>query len=925
MMARFYKNRRLWTLGAVLFVLAAVFLSSLIAMSRADAQTSPADVLKSLPPGTLQNLPPDLLQKLPPDVLDKLKKGNNPGTGDNSGASTQGVETLQPAPSPTVPKGDKNASRLEDIYSTRAGEPLEQFGYSVLGVPAAVTILQSGGVQDDYVLGIGDQLQFDLRGQENSSYTQTVDTSGRIVLPKIAPILAAGRTFAEFRRDLEQRVAEAYVSTKVFISLTTIRQASVLVSGAVRTPGVRIVSGLSTALDAILLSGGISKTGSLRNVKLIRGGTVQTIDLYSVIAQGTESNLGRLRDGDRIFVSQLGATVAISGSVRRPAIYELAAGTRAIPVRSLLALAGGVEIKGSYRILLLRTRPDGRQQFDDVTSSPGAVVGDGELLIVNSSANDTLGGVTLLGDVKVPGLYALGHVKTLHDLLPSAQALGQDAYLLLGIIVREDPATLHRIVVPFSPLHVIQGTENLDLISKDEVHILTVTDMRYVASSILSPAEAASAAAAQSTATNPLSSGSAASFPSAANGQSGPSLPSTLTPGASSSGAPATSTLPSSDGAISLASPGTMATGASAAGGMSQFSVTDQNFIGQVIGEYSVILSGAVRDPGIYLVMPGTTLDELVLAANGLDRDVDLSSVEITSREVDNVTGRSVTSRRTISATPEGLRDTKLGKYDQIVFRHVYSDLQGGQVTLRGEFRYPGTYGIIKGERLSSIIARAGGLTEVAYPLGAVYSRPSVADLERKGYARAAREVQEQLATLVATPTQGKAIDPQSLEFLAGLAVQLQNPPTIGRMAVVADPVVLAVNPSVDPILESGDSLYMPRRPSSVTVSGEVLNPGSFLFRSELGYRDYIRMAGGESEFANDGSTFVVYPDGTAVPVDADWLSFGNGGAIPPGSTIVVPRDLRPFSFDVFLRDAVQTFSILAIAAATVANVARSN
>lgn len=938
-------NRRRWVSGLVLLAFALMVITAVGAIPGADAQTSPSDVLKSLPPGTLDNVPPSVLQNLPPDALAKLKALQQAGGADQISPPPEKPQTFQPVPgaAPTP-----NGSRLENIYSIRAGQNLEQFGYKVLGVPAAVTILQSGAVQDDYVLGIGDQIQFDLRGQENASYTQVVDSSGRIVLPKLAPIPAAGRSFADFRGEVERRVAEAYVSTKVFLTLADVRQASVLVSGSVRSPGVRIVSGMATPLDAILLSGGIDKTGSLRSVKLIRGGSVQTIDLYSVIARGTESSMGRLRDGDRIFVPQLGATVAIAGSVRRPAIYELAAGQRGTSVKSLLSLAGGVEIRGSYRLLLLRTRPDGKQELDDVTSATGSLVHDGELLIVESAANDSVGRVTLLGDVKLPGQYALGHVKTLHDLLPSAQVFGTDPYLLLGVILREDPQTLHRVVVPFSPLHVVQGSENVDLISKDEVHILTISEMRDIANAELSPAEAASAAAASSASiptapgNTPSVSGNGSPLISGATGggvpQAGlpqtPNLPATAgtqqpatgstTGGSISGGYSDTYGAVGTNSGISTSSPA-IGLGTASVSGNAQFSVADQNLIGHVIGEYAVVLGGAVRDPGVYLVMPGTTLDELVIAANGLDRDADLSSVEITSRELDNLSGKSVTVRRTISGTPESLRSTTLGKYDQIVFRHVYSDLTGGQIVLTGEFRYPGTYGIIRGERLSSVIARAGGLTEVAYPAGAVYTRPSVAALEQKGFDRAARQIQEQLAILAATPRQGQNVDPGNLQFLAGMALQLKNTPALGRVAIVAEPTILATKPELDPILENGDALFMPRRPSSVTVSGEVLNPGSFLYRSELGYEDYIKMAGGDTEFADSGSTFIVLPDGSAIPASQSWITFGPSGRIPPGSAIVVPRNLRPFDFDIFLKDAVQTFSILAVTAATIATVSRNN
>ena len=266
----------------------------------------------------------------------------------NTDQTAPGVQIYQPV----IPETTQIAppSRLEALYSSRAGRPLKQFGYDILGVPTAVSAAQVGGVQDNYVLGEGDEIIVDLRGQENATYRERVGRNGQITLPKLSPILAAGRTFSEFRADLERQVSQAYLSSNVFASVGQIRQVSVLVAGEVRAPGTRILSGLSTPLDAILLSGGIAKTGSLRNVALIRGNQTIPIDLYSLLLQGTLPNIGGLRNGDRIYIQPLHNTVAVSGYVRRPGIYELREGQTALDANDLIQLAGGLEIGGSYRL-----------------------------------------------------------------------------------------------------------------------------------------------------------------------------------------------------------------------------------------------------------------------------------------------------------------------------------------------------------------------------------------------------------------------------------------------------------------------------------------------------------------------------------------------------------------------------------------------
>ncbi len=161
------------------------------------------------------------------------------------------------------------------------------------------------------------------------------------------------------------------------------------------------------------------------------------------------------------------------------------------------------------------------------------------------------------------------------------------------------------------------------------------------------------------------------------------------------------------------------------------------------------------------------------------------------------------------------------------------------------------------------------------------------------------------------------------MSFLNSLAQQVQSQPVLGRITVTADPAILRVHPELDIILEPGDTLTVPPRPATVTVTGEVLNSGSFQYRAGTDVHDYITVAGGVTQGADEGRIFVVLPDGGARPITENWLTFNNSVLIPPGSTVVVPRDLRPFDFTQFFKDATQITSQLAITAASLAVVGR--
>ena len=238
-----------------------------------------------------------------------------------------------------------------------------------------------------------------------------------------------------------------------------------------------------------------------------------------------------------------------------------------------------------------------------------------------------------------------------------------------------------------------------------------------------------------------------------------------------------------------------------------------------------------------------------------------------------------------------------------------------------GEVRFPGDLDITRGEHLSSLLERVGGLTDQAYPYGAIFLRRRAAAAERESNLREARELESQIANITIAPT-SVTLDSSvsasgTTSVLAALAQQLRNAPALGRITITADPAILRVKPELDILLEPGDRLLIPKRPSTVTVSGEVLNSGSFQYEAGESVDDYIERAGGTTEGADSSRVFVVLPDGSARSVTQNWLSFSKPNLMPPGATVVVPRDVRPFNLELFARDWTTITSQLAVTAAS--------
>jgi len=219
--------------------------------------------------------------------------------------------------------------------------PLKPFGHDIFkeGVQAFSPITGIP-VPVDYVVGPGDTLDVQLFGSTKGQYFLTVNRDGNISFPELGPIAVSGLRFEDVRAQIQARVAEQMIGTQVSVSMADLRSIRIFVVGDVVRPGSYTVSGHAPISHGLFASGGIKPIGSMRNIQLKRSGQlVRTLDLYDLLLRGDTSNDLRLQQGDVIFVPPVGVTVALSGEVRRPAIYELKADGTA---EELLRLGGGL-------------------------------------------------------------------------------------------------------------------------------------------------------------------------------------------------------------------------------------------------------------------------------------------------------------------------------------------------------------------------------------------------------------------------------------------------------------------------------------------------------------------------------------------------------------------------------------------------------
>jgi protein involved in polysaccharide export with SLBB domain len=325
--------------------------------------------------------------------------------------------------------------------------------------------------------------------------------------------------------------------------------------------------------------------------------------------------------------------------------------------------------------------------------------------------------------------------------------------------------------------------------------------------------------------------------------------------------------------------------------------------------------------PGLLPIAPGVSLETLLRSAGGMTREADSKNIELL-REAVSEQGNADTIRKIFDLEKATAEPIQTG--DMLLVPKRYTMRESGMVRVAGEVLKPGNYDIWRGERLSQVLIRAGGLTPFAYAYGAVFQRARVKEEKRLYYQRAGIEMQNSVLMMVARQkrTAAGGTDPNTFAAMKGLSEELKKVEPSGRVVVEADPAVLQVHPELDVVLEPGDEIVIPKRPSHVVVIGEVLNPGAVQFRSGLRAEDYLRAAGGVGMAGDEGRTYMILPNGSAQPLKvASWNA--QPTPVPPGSVIYVPRDPLPLDNTALFQTVLEMAKDIALAAAALYGVTK--
>jgi len=342
-----------------------------------------------------------------------------------------------------------------------------------------------------------------------------------------------------------------------------------------------------------------------------------------------------------------------------------------------------------------------------------------------------------------------------------------------------------------------------------------------------------------------------------------------------------------------------------------------------------VIVGGEVLRPGTYPLAAGMTAAQLVRMAGGFKRDALLDNADLTSYQI--MGNSKVVSERTSVLIGDAVNhqaggtDVLLKPGDVLTVHQIsgWNDI-GASITIDGEVEHPGNYGIQQGERLSSILRRAGGLRDTSYPAGAVLLREEVRQLEEKSRKELIRQIETSSTAARISPTLGTGDQSSTLQLIAEqqeqVLARLKSKPASGRLVIhISNDIASWENTPDDIEVRAGDVLRIPKRPGFVLVDGQVYNSSAITFTPGKTAGWYLRRAGGATEIANTRDIFIIKANGSVVGrASGSWL--GNdvlATRLEPGDVVVVPQKIIGAS--VFWRNLLTVAQITSSIAITAA------
>jgi protein involved in polysaccharide export with SLBB domain len=786
-------------------------------------------------------------------------------TGGNPDQYTPSTPPPNPSQSIRQQVTPQPQTEFEQLVADSVGRPLPLFGQSLfLQPPSTFSPIDWMQVPSDYIIGPGDELQINIWGQITANLRVIVDRSGQIYVPQVGQISVAGVHYGDLEQHLKREILKVFKNFNLTANLGRLRSIQIIVVGNARYPGTYTISSLSTLVNAIFASGGPSPQGSLRHIQVRRDGlTITDFDFYDLLIKGDKSKDVRLESGDVLYIPHVGPLVAISGSVNVPAIYEMKDSSR---LQDLIDIAGDLSTVADTSKITIDRLVDHQArktlEFPYDEQSRATPVKDGDIVRVLSIVPRFEDTVTLRGNVANPGRYPWKPGMRITDLIPDAQAL----------LTREYWRDRAAIVSGRSTEYPVrkEGAQPRPFHSPPQQNNgRTTPNGTETQNTTSAPAPNAAAGT-----TN---------YPSAPNGTYVPqeqnsSNSSAMTPNDRFSDVQSATTSDTS------ANPNIVK------------NVADdlRRYAPEINWDYAIIQRVNPQDLSSKLVWMSP---RKAIIEHDAESNIELQPGDIVT----------IFSQRDI-AVPRNERSQ--------------------YVIIEGEVKLAGVYKLEPNETLQSVLRRAGGLVPGAYVYGSRFTRESARIAQQKSLDELAHSMEVQIrqsAISVAASSQPGDL-PQMQAAQEAIIAQLRNTRASGRIALPLKPSDKDLTDFPNMVLEDGDRLSVPYTPATVSVVGDVYNPGSFIFEPHTSTGAYLEMAGKGKPQSDMHHAFVLRANGVVVAAKSINGAFSGDKfdrlRLYPGDEIVVPYKLPTGAFVRSLRDWTQITSQIAITAAALAVIA---
>jgi polysaccharide biosynthesis/export protein len=658
----------------------------------------------------------------------------------------------------------QNYSSFDDTLQTdtsdtaHQGDGLPFFGYNIFKrIPDAFKPNAIGPIDPGYLAGPGDVLRLSVWGEVEFQYELKVDREGKIFIPVAGQIYVTGIPFEKLQKKIQLILSKHYsglASTpqKSFLdlSIAQIHPIRIFMMGEVKSPGGYTVSTSSTAFNAFYSIGGPLNSGSLRDIHIIRDQKeIAQLDLYDYLTTGKCSTDVRLLNDDVVFTPKRGKSVAITGAVFRPAIYELKESEKLL---TLLSYCGGIlpQSNGSTA-LIIRVQPiqerDGEKPVRKVldvdlqkllNDSVDVELCDDDTIKIAPLSADLKNYAIISGAVHYPGRYQVENLSLYTLIFSLGKPIETEAFTARADLIRpnEDKVTFSTIPINLEDLYTDSAAHDQQLQPLDEVIVYKKEVEKPI--------------------------------------------------------------------------------------------------------DLLITVDGEVRNPGSYTLSTNQTIYDALLRAGGFTREahkksIDIYRLHLSRNGSDTITETfNITLPDTIDFNSPREDQFKLNDRDKIVVRPNADYITDNYVTIEGLVKFRGKYAIrVRGERLSDLISRAGGLLPDAFLEGATVTRNK-----------------QRVVVDFAEALTGKS----SKENI---------------------------------LLQKNDIISIPPRPNTVLVSGNVNNPGLFSYVENSKVRTYIDRAGGLA----DSSTYILLTSPGGETQKVRKISFNNP-LVKDGSTIFVMKKL---------------------------------